>query len=236
MFKCCVCNKSSKKEKNGEVTKQSQKASVVDAKIEENGQIGREEKLNGDVQRFDKVSPSMERAAEVVDDLTVKSPLPSGKRDDSSDRSRLREGSAIESNGKDENIEDSSDRKGENGSDEPNGNQKVSGSVEVNESEEMNKSEKVNGREEVNGNKDTGNGEVDVSDKLSDGGGFMQAILSSRASGTVKTNLYDGPAYIEKTIDDGPDEEGDDSVFEACPNDNANKKAQPGTFLFSRDF
>ncbi|KAL0119324.1 hypothetical protein PUN28_009714 [Cardiocondyla obscurior] len=30
----------------------------------------------------------------------------------------------------------------------------------------------------------------------------------------VKTNLYDASGYIERTIDDGPEDEGDDSVFE----------------------
>lgn len=45
-------------------------------------------------------------------------------------------------------------------------------------------------------------------------------------------NLYGAAAYIERTIDDGPEEEGDDSVFEAGPpsiDNNLNKKTLPGT-------
>lgn len=47
---------------------------------------------------------------------------------------------------------------------------------------------------------------------------------------STKTNLYCSSGYIERTIDDGPDDEGDDSVFEACPGENeAADKAQSGT-------
>ncbi|XP_014489262.1 PREDICTED: adenylyl cyclase-associated protein isoform X5 [Dinoponera quadriceps] len=46
----------------------------------------------------------------------------------------------------------------------------------------------------------------------------------------AKTNLYCSSGYIERTIDDGLDDEGDDSVFEACPseNDAANKAQSVG--------
>ncbi|XP_018361786.1 PREDICTED: uncharacterized protein LOC108760373 isoform X1 [Trachymyrmex cornetzi] len=44
----------------------------------------------------------------------------------------------------------------------------------------------------------------------------------------VKTNLYDASGYIERTIDDGPEDEGDDSVFECYPSENETiKKAPP---------
>ncbi|KZC05144.1 PREDICTED: adenylyl cyclase-associated protein 1 [Dufourea novaeangliae] len=214
MFKCCVCNKSSKKEKpNGEVTKQSQKAAdtqivpIDSTRVEESRPIVRDEKLNGDVQRFEEVSPRMENncSVEVVDDLTVKSPLPSGKRDDVNDATRSRKESMVESNDKDrdDDTENPKDRMDE-------------GKIRA-----------------ANGVKDPcGNGEVDGSDSISvsgdSGGGneLMKAILNSGVPNTVKTNLYDSSAaYIERTIDDGPEDEGDDSVFEACPNDeNANKK------------
>lgn len=229
MFKCCVCNKSSKKERpNGEVTKSTPRQSqrvvepqsvTVDSSMSKgNGPIEREEKLNGDVQRFDKVSSTMENSvAEVVDDLTVKSPLPSGKRDEVNDSSRSRAESIIKSEDK------------EGGMDEGDG--------------EYDK-EKVNGgnNAEVNGVKGAnGKAEVDGIDSISgsgdeDGdGGMMEAILNSGVPSTVKTNLYDSPAYIERTIDDGPEEEGDDSVFEACPNDiSASKKTPPGIFLSMR--
>lgn len=227
MFKCCVCNKSSKKEKpNGEVAKptpkqiqktvDSQLVGIDSSKVVESGPIGREEKLNGDVQKFEKVSPSMENSsAEVVDDLTVKSPLPSGKRDEINDNSRLRTKSINESNGKKDgdnevDIESASNRtkiRNEDGA--TNGIKNVSGNGKVEENDD------VNGIDDGVG-----------------GGGMIKAILKSGVPISVKTNLYDSSAYIERTIDDGPEEEGDDSVFEACPNDtNANKKTPPGIFL-----
>ncbi|XP_033331810.1 adenylyl cyclase-associated protein 1 isoform X1 [Megalopta genalis] len=214
MFKCCVCNKTPKKEKlGGEAAKQSQKASdpqivpVDSTTIDGNRQIGRNEKLNGDVQRSEKVSPSMENCpAELVDDLTVKSPLPSGKRDEDSSRSRNE--SIVESNGK--NCDD-----------------------DIENEDDQTKEHTIRRASEIKD--DSGNGEVDASDNISmsggveGGGGLMAVILNSGVSNTVKTNLYDSStAYIERTIDDGPEEEGDDSVFEACPNDNtANKKSPP---------
>lgn len=220
MFKCCVCNKSTKKEKpSGEVAKQSQKAAdtlivpVESTGVEGNGQIGRDEKLNGDVQRSEKVSPSMENCSEVVvDDLTVKSPLPSGKRDEANDAARSKQESIMESNDQnrdaDPEIEDNQTKKDE-----------IRGSSGIKD---------TNGIGEVDGNDDT--------NVIGDGGGdsgLMAAILNSSVPNTVKMNLYDSSAaYIERTIDDGPEEEGDDSVFEACPNDNnANKKLPPGIFL-----
>lgn len=239
MFKCCVCNKSSKKEKpNGEVTKltpkqQNQKAADLQlvgidcTKLEENGPIGREEKLNGDVQRFEKISssPSMEKdGTEVVDDLTVKSPLPAGKRDEVNDNSRSR---AAELN---ENTARSNDG---NGDDNEN---------DIGSGSDRTKLEKSNG--EVNGSEDANNGnrKAEESDNVSGngdgggkGGGVVEAMLNSGVPSTVKTNLYDSSAYIERTIDDGPEEEGDDSVFEACPNDtNANEK--PPGIIFIAEF
>ncbi|XP_003488328.1 adenylyl cyclase-associated protein 1 isoform X1 [Bombus impatiens] len=220
MFKCCVCNKSSKKERsNGEVTKStpkknqkavdSQLVGIDSSKLEENGPTGRQEKLNGDVQRFEKVSPSMEKnSAEVVDDLTVKSPLPTGKRDEVNDNSLLRTETIVKSNNS-KNDDNENDTRNE---------------------ADRTKLEKEDG--EVNGSKDAnGNGKAEKNDNVSgyvDEGGAMEAILNSGLSDTLKTNLCDSFAYIERTIDDGPEEEGDDSVFEACPNDtNANKNTPP---------
>ncbi|XP_076661646.1 adenylyl cyclase-associated protein 1 isoform X1 [Halictus rubicundus] len=213
MFKCCVCNKSSRKEKSGsEVTKQSQKATdsqivPVDSTtvLDEKRHLGKGEKLNGDVQRSEKVSPSMENcSAEVVDDLTVKSPLPSGKRDEANDSSRSRNESIAESNGKHCHDENGDDRT---------------------------KGDKI--RRASAAQDETGNLDVDASDSISmsGGGGVMTAILNAGVPNTVKTNIYDSSAaYIERTIDDGPEEEGDDSVFEACPNDsNTNKKPPPAS-------
>ncbi|XP_024875152.1 uncharacterized protein LOC112456686 isoform X1 [Temnothorax curvispinosus] len=40
-------------------------------------------------------------------------------------------------------------------------------------------------------------------------------VVPIGAVGPVKMNLYDASGYIERTIDDGPEDEGDDSVFEA---------------------
>lgn len=227
MFKCCVCNKSSKKEKpNGEVAKltpkqQNQKAAdsqlvgIDCTKLEENGPIGREEKLNGDVQRFEKVSsPSMEKdggGTEVVDDLTVKSPLPAGKRDEVNDNSRSR-AAELTARSNDGKGDDSENDIG-SGSDRA---KLEKSNGEVNGSEDANGNRKAEESDNVSGNDDGG-------DK--GGGGVVEAMLNSGVPSTVKTNLYDSSAYIERTIDDGPEEEGDDSVFEACPNDtNANEK------------
>lgn len=224
MFKCCVCNKSSKKERpNGEVTKStpkknqkavdSQLVGIDSSKLEENGPTGRREKLNGDVQRFEKVSPSMEKnSTEVVDDLTVKSPLPTGKRDEVNDNSLLRTETIVKSN---------NSKKDDNENDTRNEGDRT-------------KPEKEDG--EVNGSKDVnGNGKAEKNDNVSgyvDEGGAIEAIPNSGDSDTLKTNLYDSSACIERTIDDGPEEEGDDSVFEACPNDtNANKMTPPGTYI-----
>ncbi|XP_076229065.1 adenylyl cyclase-associated protein 1 isoform X1 [Nomia melanderi] len=209
---------STKKEKpSGEVAKQSQKAAdslivpVESTGVEGNGQIGRDEKLNGDVQRSEKVSPSMENCSEVViDDLTVKSPLPSGKRDEANDAVRSKQESITESNDKNR---DGDPENGDNRTKED----EIRGLCGVKD---------MNGIGEVDGNDDTS--------VIGDGGGdngLMAAILNSSVPNTVKMNLYDSStAYIERTIDDGPEEEGDDSVFEACPNDNnANKKLPPAS-------
>lgn len=43
---------------------------------------------------------------------------------------------------------------------------------------------------------------------------WMEEINSIVPVSPVKANLYDASGYIERTIDDGPEDEGDDSVFE----------------------
>ncbi|XP_011691870.1 PREDICTED: adenylyl cyclase-associated protein 1 isoform X2 [Wasmannia auropunctata] len=57
---------------------------------------------------------------------------------------------------------------------------------------------------------------------------WTEDVDSTGAVGPVKMNLYDASGYIERTIDDGPEEEGDDSVFEGYPSENEIKKAPPG--------
>ena len=150
-------------------------------------------------------------SVEIIDDLTVKSPLPIGKRDENNDNSRLR----IESIKKLNDADNNDDK--ENASDRTNIENK---NKELNRIKNANRNEKVEENDNINGN-----------DNESNENGMMKAILNSGISGTIKTNLYNSSAYIERTIDDGPEEEGDDSVFEACPNDtNANKKTPPGIF------
>ncbi|KAG5312405.1 CAP1 protein, partial [Acromyrmex insinuator] len=60
---------------------------------------------------------------------------------------------------------------------------------------------------------------------------WTQPIENVDSIGTVapvKTNLYDASGYIERTIDDGPEDEGDDSVFEGYPSENETiKKTSP---------
>ncbi|CAL7943475.1 unnamed protein product [Xylocopa violacea] len=158
---------------------------------------------------------------EVVDDLTVKSPLPSGKRDEVNDNSRLRTESIVKSNDKMEEEEDEEeDEEAEEQETDKEDIENASDRTKITE-----KGGEGNGTKDVTvGNEDNVNGNDDVDG----GGGVMEAILNSRIPRIVKTNLYDSSAYIERTIDDGPEEEGDDSVFEACPNDtDANKKTPP---------
>lgn len=148
---------------------------------------------------------------EVVDDLTVKSPLPAGKRDEVNDNSRSR-AAELTARSNDGKGDDSENDIG-SGSDRA---KLEKSNGEVNGSEDANGNRKAEESDNVSGNDDGG-------DK--GGGGVVEAMLNSGVPSTVKTNLYDSSAYIERTIDDGPEEEGDDSVFEACPNDtNANEK------------
>ncbi|KAG5317830.1 CAP1 protein, partial [Pseudoatta argentina] len=60
---------------------------------------------------------------------------------------------------------------------------------------------------------------------------WTQPIENVDSIGTVapvKTNLYDASGYIERTIDDGSEDEGDDSVFEVYPSENETiKKTSP---------
>lgn len=56
--------------------------------------------------------------------------------------------------------------------------------------------------------------------------------VHSGAFSAIKTNLFDASGYIERTIDDGPEDEGDDSVFEACSSENETaKKTPPGIII-----
>lgn len=54
--------------------------------------------------------------------------------------------------------------------------------------------------------------------------------VNSGVISVTKTNLSDTSGYIEK-ITDGPEEEGDDSVFEACLSENETVIAPPGTLI-----
>ncbi|XP_072766852.1 adenylyl cyclase-associated protein 1 isoform X1 [Anoplolepis gracilipes] len=51
--------------------------------------------------------------------------------------------------------------------------------------------------------------------------------VNSGAFSAINNNLYDTSGYIERTIDDGPEDEGDDSVFEACSSGNETAKKAP---------
>ncbi|XP_011873041.1 PREDICTED: adenylyl cyclase-associated protein 1 [Vollenhovia emeryi] len=61
-------------------------------------------------------------------------------------------------------------------------------------------------------------------DGVAEDGGDWTEEIDPVVVGPVKTNLYDASGYIERTIDDGPEDEGDDSVFEG---ENDIKKAPP---------
>ncbi|KAG7205827.1 hypothetical protein KM043_007768 [Ampulex compressa] len=208
MFKCCVCNKSSKKEKSAaELTKsatpqhhhnqrrKSADAVVpnVEAKQEENRTIVREDKLNGDVQRSEVKSPSMEedRAAK------TECPLP------------LENGVRTEEKGEKIQVEET----------------RIPNEEDVDKREEdYSEDKKVPSKEDVEV------ADTKVEEKVTENGVgvvLQEQIVDSKKIGVVKTNLYDASAYIERTIDDGPEEEGDDSVFEACPADSEPHKKTP---------
>lgn len=84
--------------------------------------------------------------------------------------------------------------------------------------------------EETNRERDTkgttkGGGNEGKAEEGDGGIGGVETTIPSSATSikvVVKSNLYNASAYIERTIDDGPEEEGDDSVFESCPNENEN--------------
>jgi len=62
-----------------------------------------------------------------------------------------------------------------------------------------------------------------------------QVVDSIGVVDSVKMNLYDASGYIERTIDDGPEDEGDDSVFERIPSENETiEKAPPGRIVSRR--
>lgn len=55
------------------------------------------------------------------------------------------------------------------------------------------------------------------------GASITSVVINEQRS--FKVNLYDASAYIERTIEDGPEDEGDDSVFETtCPTENDAKR------------
>jgi len=54
--------------------------------------------------------------------------------------------------------------------------------------------------------------------------------VNSGVISVTKINLSDTSGCIEKIID-GPEDEGDDSVFEACSSENETIKASPGTLV-----
>ncbi|XP_066601138.1 microtubule-associated protein futsch-like isoform X1 [Prorops nasuta] len=50
--------------------------------------------------------------------------------------------------------------------------------------------------------------------------GFLNGIGETLVhAGTLKNNIYDASAYIVRTVEDGPEDEGDDSVFESVPHE-----------------
>ncbi|XP_020299541.1 adenylyl cyclase-associated protein 1 isoform X3 [Pseudomyrmex gracilis] len=54
------------------------------------------------------------------------------------------------------------------------------------------------------------------------------SLMENVNSGAIaKPNFNKALGYIDRTVDDGPDDEGDDSVFEACLNDNETIKKAP---------
>jgi len=70
--------------------------------------------------------------------------------------------------------------------------------------------------------------DVDKSENLAEDPTDHNTSIDIGDQRSVKTNLYDALGYIERTIGDQPEDEGDDSVFEPSEND-ARKNKPLGT-------
>ncbi|KAH0949496.1 hypothetical protein HN011_006229 [Eciton burchellii] len=66
--------------------------------------------------------------------------------------------------------------------------------------------------------------DVDKSENLAEDPTDHNTSINFSDQRSVKTNLYDALGYIERTIGDQPEDEGDDSVFEICPSENDARK------------
>ncbi|XP_035738295.1 adenylyl cyclase-associated protein 1-like isoform X1 [Vespa mandarinia] len=193
MFKCCVCNKSSRKEKvlGSEMTSNKSSGNKIgdsSIKIEDEMREEMKEKANGEIQRCEKEASSLlENHVVSSEKLTTGNDEKEGKIE-KAERIEKDEGGMLEH--------------------------------EEGMLEETNRE-----RDSKGTTKGTGNaGKDEEEDGGGDIGGVETTIPSSATSikVVVKSNLYNGSGYIERTIDDGPEEEGDDSVFESCPNENEN--------------
>jgi len=71
--------------------------------------------------------------------------------------------------------------------------------------------------------------DVDKSENLAEDPTDHNTSINFSDQRSVKTNLYDALGYIERTIGDQPEDEGDDSVFEICPSESDARKKPLGT-------
>ncbi|KAL2744184.1 adenylyl cyclase-associated protein 1 isoform X1 [Vespula maculifrons] len=190
MFKCCVCNKSSRKEKllgNEMTSNKSSGNKVGDSSMKSEDEMREEmkEKANGEVQRCEKGSSLLENHVVSSEKLTTGNNDEKGKVEKAEKIKKDEEGMLEHEGGE---VEETNRERGTKGTTKGGGNE---------------------------GKAEEGDGGI---------GGVETTIPSSATSikVVVKSNLYNASAYIERTIDDGPEEEGDDSVFESCPNENEN--------------
>ncbi|KAI4502710.1 hypothetical protein M0802_001754 [Mischocyttarus mexicanus] len=242
MFKCCVCNKSSRKDKilSNEMTSNNKSLGnkVADSSIKGEDEMRegkKKEKANGEVQRCEKKKSNKASSSLLENHLTGMEEKLTKGYDEDNNQEKVRE-EKEENKGKVEHGK----------KDEEEGGVVEEGEEEARRADEKRLEER--GGKDENGRQDSketmkgcdgideGKGEEEGDgggggDGGDDGGGVVDgcgevdAVEMAVASVTtinvvVKSNLYNASAYIERTIDDGPDEEGDDSVFESCPNEN----------------
>ncbi|KAK2582254.1 hypothetical protein KPH14_004600 [Odynerus spinipes] len=221
MFKCCVCNKSSRKEKalTGEQTTSKSSFSQSGNKVADSSarsedemreEKNKEKAANGEVQRCEKPPPAAASASPL---LVTENHVGS-----------LEKSTLGGDRGKVEIVEKKKEEEEEVEEEEEEDEERVV--VEIVEEVLV---------EETEGSKVTTKGATGASGGNEgqggeEGGGGLGGVETTMPSATstnvAKSNLYDASAYIERTIDDGPEEEGDDSVFESCPNENENEKPE----------
>ncbi|XP_011629808.1 adenylyl cyclase-associated protein 1 isoform X2 [Pogonomyrmex barbatus] len=228
MFKCCVCNSASKKA-NAETRSKaddtpigSPRLTALPIKVDDEikSPTKKTEKLNGNVQIAEKTPPPVLDSIPICDDSAMMNSRESPQNADVEEKSSLvsmREATV-------ETAEEIAEETAKETAEEI----PVERTAEETAVEETveEPAEEVTAEENNLIIVDEDNSKVDNSvaaDQMED----IESVSVASVVSVVKMNLYDASGYIERTIDDGPEDEGDDSVFEGCPSDNEIAKKVP---------